>query len=55
METGDTIIYWENLEGRKIVNVWYIFETILSIKREGFDCSFCDLQFIREINLEFFS
>jgi len=35
--------------------VRYIFETIQSIRHEGFDCSFRDLQFTREIRQGFFS
>lgn len=35
----------DDLEGRRIVNIKYFFKTIQSIKHDGFDCSFRDLEF----------
>jgi len=38
----------KNLEGRRIVNIRHIFESIQSINHKGFECSFCDLEFCKE-------
>lgn len=46
---------WVNLEGRRIVDVRFIFQTIQSIKHDGFDCSFRDLQFTKELRSGFSS
>ncbi|XP_022160289.1 uncharacterized protein LOC111026498 isoform X3 [Myzus persicae] len=36
------------LDGRRLVNIRYIFESIQSIRHQGFDCSFRDLEFTKE-------
>jgi hypothetical protein len=46
---------FENLEGRRIVNIRHIFESIQSIKHIGFECTFRDLEFVKEIRTGFFS
>lgn len=41
--------------GRRFVNIKHIFDSIQSIKHEGFDCTFSDLKFVNEIRKGFFS
>ena len=39
---------FDSLDGRRLVNIKYIFESIQSIKHQGFDCTFRDLEFTKE-------
>ncbi|KAF0705631.1 Uncharacterized protein FWK35_00033523, partial [Aphis craccivora] len=39
---------WKNLEGRRIVNMRHIFNSIQLINHKGFECSFRDLEFLKE-------
>lgn len=45
----------KDLEGRRIVNIKHIFESIKSINHEGFNCTFSDLEFTNEIRKGFLS
>lgn len=45
----------KDLEGRRFVNIKHVFESIKSIKHEGFDCTFSDLEFSNEIRKGFLS
>lgn len=47
-EINKTVNSWESLEGRRIIDVRYVFETIQSIKHLRFDCTFRDLKFSME-------
>jgi len=44
-EINKTVNSWESLEGRRIIDVRYVFETIQSIKHLRFDCAFLYLKF----------
>lgn len=46
---------FDSLDGRRLVNIKYIFESIQSIKHKGFDCTFRDLEFSKEKRKGFFS
>lgn len=46
---------FENLEGRRIVNIKHIFDSIQSINHKGFECTFLDLEFTKEKRVGFFS
>lgn len=46
---------FDSLNGRRLVNIRYIFESIQSIKHQGFDCTFRDLEFTKEKRKGFFS
>jgi len=46
---------FNSLDGRRLVNIRYIFESIQSIRHQGFDCSFRDLEFTKEKRKGFFS
>ncbi|KAE9534064.1 hypothetical protein AGLY_008800 [Aphis glycines] len=46
---------FDSLNGRRLVNIRYIFESIQSIKHQGFDCTFHDLEFTKEKRKGFFS
>jgi len=36
------------MEGRRIVDIKFLFDTIAKIKHEGFNCIFSDLRFLCE-------
>lgn len=46
---------FKDMEGRRFVNIKHVFESIQSIKHVGFDCTFSDLEFTKEIRKGFFS
>lgn len=46
---------FKDMEGRRFVNIKHIFESIQLIKHVGFDCTFSDLEFTKEIRKGFFS
>lgn len=46
---------FNSMDGRRLVNIKYVFESIQSIKHQGFDCSFRDLEFTKEKRKGFFS
>lgn len=54
-EIDEPVNTWESLEGRRIIDVRYVFETIQSIKHLRFDCTFRDLKFSKETRSGFFS
>jgi len=54
-EINETVNSWESLEGRRIIDVRYVFETIQSIKHLRFECTFRDLKFSMEPRSGFFS
>ncbi|KAL4104493.1 hypothetical protein QTP88_019789 [Uroleucon formosanum] len=54
-EIDESVNTWESLEGRRIIDVRYVFETIQSIKHLRFDCTFRDLKFSKETRSGFFS
>jgi len=39
---------WKKLEGRRIVDLKHLFQSLQSIQHLGFDCSFRDLEFVKE-------
>lgn len=41
-------LIYSSLEGRRIVDINYVFEQIQSIRHEKFDCSFLDMVFLSE-------
>jgi len=43
------------LEGRRIVDLKHIFQSLQSIQHLGFDCSFRDLEFVRENRKGYYS
>lgn len=43
------------VQGRRLVDINHIFETIQNNKHEGFGCTFTDLNLIKEIRTGFFS
>lgn len=46
---------WAKLEGRRIVDLKHIFQSLQSIKHLGFDCSFRDLEFVKENRKGYYS
>lgn len=46
---------WAKLEGRRIVDLKHIFKSLQSIHHDGFECSFRDLEFEREIRKGYYS
>jgi len=46
---------WEKLEGRRIVDLKHIFQSLQSIHHLGFDCSFKDLEFVKENRKGYYS
>jgi len=45
----------DGIDGRRIVDIKYIFETISNIKHEPFGCNFSNLRFIKECRSGFYS
>jgi hypothetical protein len=54
-ENNETVNSWKSLEGRRIIDMKYVFESIQSIKHLRFDCTFRDLKFSKETRSGFFS
>jgi len=46
---------WAKLEGRRIVDLKHIFQSLQSIQHLGFDCSFRDLEFVTEKRKGYYS
>lgn len=46
---------WEQLEGRRIVDIKHIFTELQSIHHKGFECTFRDQEFIKEIRKGYLS
>ncbi|KAL4153925.1 hypothetical protein QTP88_001758 [Uroleucon formosanum] len=46
---------WAKLEGRRIVDLKHVFQSLQSIQHLGFDCSFRDLEFAKENRKGYYS
>lgn len=46
---------WETLEGRRIVDIKHLFNSLQSIHHQGFNCTFRDLEFLNEIRKGYLS
>lgn len=46
---------WETLEGRRIVDIKQLFNSLQSIHHKGFNCTFRDLEFLKEIRKGYLS
>jgi hypothetical protein len=54
-EINDTVNSGESLEGRRIIDAWYVFETIQLITHLGFNCTFQNLKFSKGTTIRYFS
>ncbi|KAK4883030.1 hypothetical protein RN001_006349 [Aquatica leii] len=48
MQQEEENFEYNNISGRRIVNITHLFKTLKSLKHEGFGCSFYDMDIVKE-------